>query len=224
MAPRSKSKVTKERARRLSTDSDETDSEPVRRGGDEEAKNRPDSTKAATDQKDRPGDGKEPGGKKPLSHSKQTTAARKPAASRATPSTEKATRPGLARFFGSPSEQPASAPLQGGPGDSEAVPRADYNFLQSAYQGVQEQNNRLTKMLEKLTDTHDRVVFEHAESANDSKRLRQVGAQATPRKFLLVLLLNFDLAQQSFVKCRLVPPGLPPQRKPNTRSCLRRPQ
>ena len=82
----------------------------------------------------------------------------------------------LARFFVESSERPKGvSPARNDEVDVKSVARSDHKFLQAAYQGVQEQNNRLTTLLEGLRESHDRTVLELREDfAKETKRLREV--------------------------------------------------
>ena len=87
----------------------------------------------------------------------------------------------MARFFGGSSERlKAASQARDGELDVESVARSDHKFLQSAYQGVQETNNRLMTLLEGLRESHDRAVFERDEFATETKRLREVCSEVMP--------------------------------------------
>lgn len=97
----------------------------------------------------------------------------------------------LSRFFGGTSERVPVGISPGGRGQ-DSVARADYIFLQGAYEGVQEQNVRLTKLLENLSDSHARVLLERESSENETKRLREVRCMSPSRFRFSVCHLNHD--------------------------------
>ena len=82
----------------------------------------------------------------------------------------------LNRFFGGASADRIPSGLSPAGTGTGSVVRADYMFLQGAYEGMQEQNARLTQLLENLTKTHDRVLLEKESSEKETKRLREVCA------------------------------------------------
>ena len=215
--PRTKNKQASEkprRSRRLSSGSETTDDET----GPPESERGPE--RIDTERRPPLADKRTGPTKQPATNTKSSGAQHKTVGVRKPKQT--VTEPGRApqpaaldHFFGGSSERLTEEALKETRGGSESVPRADYSFLQSAYQGVQEQNNRLTKLLENLTETHDRVCLERAESTNESKRLVKV-CVATLRKCFAGPALNVsEFTQRSSLTHRLALSAPPPLLEPN---------
>ena len=103
------------------------------------------------------------GGRAPASGTDKTAPRRGGASGRSL------TRPSSAGQRPWPIEQSPS-PTDG----PDLVPRVDHKFLQDAYEGVQEQNAKLLKLLENLTESHERVLQEKETTQKETKRLREV--------------------------------------------------
>ena len=89
----------------------------------------------------------------------------------------------LAQIFGgTPSTVPRSGQRAPENPRPELLTREDYKFLQNAYEGVQEQNNALLKLLSNLSESNQKLLEEKEMSQLETKRLREVRPSSSHRR------------------------------------------